>query len=500
MCPAAQRLCGDSCVDIATVQNCGSCGNVCEAGEQCCDGGCSGTTDCAVRIGNLEPNRAPLNGAIWTTINGAGFEKDAKVFLGDARAPALVLSATQIRIEVPPGIAGSVSVRVLQGSKTLTSRNGFLYLAGGLAPPWKVIPLKKLRGENPGLSLLQDGQVLIAGGTSVPDSNKDSAATVELFERSKETIAEQTTPMGTVRMQNAAVTLLDGKVLLFGGGCDMVAFPGAPGSCLTDASRAEIYDPKTGTIRATTGPMQHPRIYPRTVLLPDGRVFIASARDATVEIYDPSTDIFTLIPHSQVHTFGFAVRLRDGRVLFGGGDELAATAGGNKSVDIFDPETNAIKPAGALAQGRSMLTAHTLPDGRVAVLGGSSENAGAIRAPLETIELYDPKTDVWTTSSLKLSLGRTWQAGALVRDGSVLVMGGYTQNGQCNSSVGTVDQVDFAKGTVTPFAPLPGDKKAVEWNAITLLDGSIVAVGGGACGTGSALPEVYFLPGAPMPN
>jgi hypothetical protein len=43
-------------------------------------------------------------------------------------------------------------------------------------------------------------------------------------------------------------------------------------------------------------------------------------------------------------------------------------------------------------------------------------------------------------------------------------------------------------------------KAATEWNAVTLLDGSIVAVGGGACGTTQALPEVYFLPGAPIPN
>lgn len=85
-----------------------------------------------------------------------------------------------------------------------------------------------------------------------------------------------------------------------------------------------------------------------------------------------------------------------------------------------------------------------------------------------------------------------------MRDGTVLAMGGYTAQGQCDSSVGTVDQIDPVKGTVTPFAALPNDKKSCEWNAITLLDGSIVAVGGGACGTTQALPEIYFLPGAPI--
>ena len=53
-------------------------------------------------------------------------------------------------------------------------------------------------------------------------------------------------------------------------------------------------------------------------------------------------------------------------------------------------------------------------------------------------------------------------------------------------------------GTVAPFAALPDGKTSAEWNAITLLDGAIVAVGGGACGTTMALPEVYFLPGVPV--
>jgi IPT/TIG domain/Kelch motif len=495
-CPNGQALCGAVCLALTSTAHCGSCTNVCETGEQCCEGSCIGANDCSARIGKLEPNRSPLNGAVWTTINGAGFAKDAKVFIGEARAPALVISPTQIRVEVPPGPNGPATIRIEQGGKKITNRSAFQYITGDLAPPWRVIPLKKLRGENPGISLLQSGKVVIAGGTSVPDSNKDSSATLEIFERSDESVAEQPTPMGTPRMQNASVTLLDGNVLLFGGGCEVSTAVAA--TCTTNAKLGEIYDPKTGTVRATTGPMQRARVYPRSVLLPDGRVFISSAAEASVEIYDPSTDVFTLVPHSQLHNYGFAVRMRDGRVLFGGGDALVAGGGGTREVEVFDPETNSIKPAGMLKTGRSMLTAHTLPDGRVAVFGGSNGNAGGIIDPLTSIELYDPKSDSWSESPLKLSLGRTWHAGALVRDGSVLVMGGYTQSGQCNSSVGNVDQVDFLKGTVTSFDPLPEGKKAVEWNAITLLDGSIVAVGGGACGTESALPEIYFLPGAPL--
>ncbi len=58
------------------------------------------------------------------------------------------------------------------------------------------------------------------------------------------------------------------------------------------------------------------------------------------------------------HTWGFIVRLRDGRVMVGGGD-----GGVHRTCELFDATTNKFTTAGALNQGRSMLTAHTLPDG-----------------------------------------------------------------------------------------------------------------------------------------
>ena len=130
------------------------------------------------------------------------------------------------------------------------------------------------------------------------------------------------------------------------------------------------------------------------------------------------------------------MRLRDGRVLLGGGD------GGTTAAELFDPDTDTFTPTGSMSSGRSMVTAHTLPDGRVMVVGGSSLSAGGINAPLDSIELFDPKTGTFSVAPYKLSVGRTWHASALVRDGTVLAMGGYTVTGQCDSSVGSVDQID----------------------------------------------------------
>jgi hypothetical protein len=81
-----------------------------------------------------------------------------------------------------------------------------------------------------------------------------------------------------------------------------------------------------------------------------------------------------------------------------------------------------------------------------------------------------------------------------VRDGTVLAMGGYFKDKSCDPT-NTVDKIDPVKGTVTPFGTLPSPN--TEWTAVTLLDGSVLGVGGGACGTPTALPSIDFLPGAP---
>jgi hypothetical protein len=432
-----------------------------------------------------DPQSGMVNGGEWLTIKGAGFAKGMKVFIGEGRAPARVVDATTVRVQTPPGPLGDADLKIVLGGQTAVYKKGFSYIQAGLLTPWREIPMSVVRGENPGLSVLQDGRVLIAGGTTVPDNFLQSVDTIELFVRKDEKVVQAAGTMGTPRWHSSAVTLLDGRVLIVGANCISAAQ-----GCTGAATMADIFDPATGTTARKT--LQRERTYARAVLLPDGRVLIASAFDATLELFDPDTDTFSLLPHAQRHMFGFLVRLRDGRALIGGGDGTVTAA------ELFDADTNQLAPTGNLQQGRSMLTAHTLPDGRVMVIGGASVSAGAINAPLDSIELYDPKTGQFSTAPYKMSIGRTWHASALVRDGTVLAMGGYTVNGLCDSSVGTVDQIDPVKGTVAPFAALPNNKKSCEWNAVTLLDGSIVAVGGGACGTTQALPEIYFLPGAPI--
>jgi hypothetical protein len=274
--------------------------------------------------------------------------------------------------------------------------------------------------------------------------------------------------------------MLDGRVIVAGAG-----------ECVAAACQAiDLFDPKTDTFAPSKALLTEPRDMAWGVLLVDGRVMITSDASATVDIYDPVADTITAVPLKVTHNFGQRiVRLRDGRVMVMGGD------GGQTVAELWDPKTGVFTLAGSMVEGRSQFTAHTLPDGRVMVVGGASISAGGVNAPMKGIEAYDPKTDKWTKMPYGLTVGRTWHASALVRDGTILAMGGYTTV-SCTPS-DSVDQVDPVKGTVTAFGTLPNPN--TEWNAVTLLDGSVLGVGGGACG-GNALPDLDFLPGEPLPN
>jgi len=494
-CPAGKELCGTTCVDLASDKaNCGVCGVTCAAAATCCTGKCVETASCSFSITGLGPAGGWENGGDWVTINGEGFAPGMKVFIGDGRAPVRVIDPKTAIIQTPPGPVGPTDVRIdLKGTQAIL-RGGFAYTEAGLGSPWQQKPMAGVRGEDPGVAVMQDGRVLVAGGTLVPDSTADALDTAEIFTRAKtptdaDKVAPAATKMSTARWQNSAITMLDGRVLVVGGACHSNLTTCKAGS---DPKLADVFDPATNAFTPTKTPMSMGRSYTRAILLVDGRVLIVSANAPSVEIFDPTTNTFTTIDHSPNHVFGFMVRLRDGRVLLGAGD------GGTTAVEAFDSDTNTFTPVGSLAQGRSKLTAHVLPDGRAFVIGGASVSAGGINVPLDSIEAFDPVTNKWTTMPYKMSIGRCWHASALVRDGTILAMGGYTLTGKCDSLTDSVDQIDPVKGTVTPFAKLPNAN--CEWTAVTLLDGSVLGVGGGACGTKTALPDMDFLPGKAGPK
>jgi Bacterial Ig-like domain (group 2) len=136
-------------------------------------------------------------------------------------------------------------------------------------------------------TLLNDGRVLIVGGVALDSSIPTSTA--ELYDPATG-IFTSTGGMKTPREEHTATLLDDGRVLVAGG-----ESPVTGSSDLQLTATAEVYDPTTGLF-APTGSMTEARNSHTATLLMDGTVLIAGGgnNSSTAELYDPtSTGSFT---------------------------------------------------------------------------------------------------------------------------------------------------------------------------------------------------------------
>ncbi|MGH9227081.1 MAG: galactose oxidase-like domain-containing protein [Acidimicrobiales bacterium] len=183
-------------------------------------------------------------------------------------------------------------------------------------------------------------------------------------------------------------------------------------------------------------------LYPFVFVLPSGKLFV-HARHVT-RFYDPATatwEAHQALTHSPIsRTYpvqGTAVLLPllppdyEARVLVVGGGganpedvkvETPATA--TAEVMGFDVESPGWRQVASMAAARVMLDATLLPDGTVAVIGGSSSGkADNGLEPVYVVERFDPATETWT-SLCDTAVPRLYHSTAvLLPDGRVLVMG-----------------------------------------------------------------------------
>ena len=220
--------------------------------------------------------------------------------------------------------------------------------------------------------------------------------------------------MGTPRQEHSAVRLLDGRVLVVGGG-------DGDQNDLT----AELYDPDSGTWSATGSMVKpHARGF-RATLLRDGKVLVGEDVEPETdpstsgilgaEVYDPATGTWTVTGKMvSVVREGLPTLLRDGRVLV----VHPGIAGLRGSAELYDPDTGTWTATGSpTTPGLGAGAAVLLPDGKVLVPGG-----GIYPKMLDAAEVYDPSTGSWTVIA-SMNGQRDELTATLLRDGTVLVAG-----------------------------------------------------------------------------
>ena len=314
---------------------------------------------------------------------------------------------------------------------------------------------------------LPSGPVLIIGGMA--DGGR-SLASVELFDPAPNTVQE-VGPLLQGRAGHTATLLSNGRVLVAGG---------YTGEYLASL---EVFEPATKRFRPA-GSLLEGRSGHTATLLPDGRVlFIGGVGRGwtflrSAELYDPATGRSELLGAMNLpresHT---ATLLGDGRVLvIGGHSGRRPNMQVHARAEVFDPRTRRFEASGTLATPRHKHDAIRLTDGRVLVLGGADRTD---RVHYATTEVFNPGTatfergpsmahrrykiagtsillaggDVLVTSGAQvaelLDVGQ-WRfrevpgrfptayrfaAAAPLRDGDVLVAGGYSDRNENTAGV-----------------------------------------------------------------
>ena len=179
-------------------------------------------------------------------------------------------------------------------------------------------------------TLLQDGRVLIAGGetTGEAQGSKEAVVSAELYDPNTAAFA-LTGAMNAPRASHTATLLEDGRVLIAGGSEDGSAELYDPATGLFVS---------TGSLVTPRSSAEARRLPGGKVLILGGTAW--SGQDyavlASAELYDPATGTFSLTGSMTVGRIGMAVALlRDGRVLVAGGrnDENTDLA----SAEVYDP-------------------------------------------------------------------------------------------------------------------------------------------------------------------
>ncbi|MDQ6728609.1 MAG: hypothetical protein M3066_20980 [Actinomycetota bacterium] len=250
------------------------------------------------------------------------------------------------------------------------------------------------------LTVLANGNVLATGGTSADTASGSGGGqtirpdgTAEVYNVAAGTWTPTAGAMSTPRFEHTATLLDDGQVLIAGG-------QGPPVSGNTAAlASTEIYDVAVNSFRKSND-MTDPRFNHTAVKLPDRSVLVVGGSGgqngdtslATSEIFKPSDGSWTQAGAlTSSRTGQTATVFTDGRVLVAGGESV--TRGNRrslKSAEIFSLDKLEWRSAGTMNCPRSEAAAGLLNDGSVLVVAGDFAAPGQQPDPKGCADRYHP--------------------------------------------------------------------------------------------------------------
>ncbi|HKE86107.1 MAG TPA: galactose oxidase-like domain-containing protein [Vicinamibacterales bacterium] len=274
-----------------------------------------------------------------------------------------------------------------------------------------------------GMVVMPDGRVLINGGNLAYDPFRGHKKNTAYDPATDTFTAIQDMAHG--RWYPTPTVLGDGSVMTFSGLNDL---DGATNTAV------EIYTPGSGWSPEYLAGWTPP-LYPRMHLITDGRVFYSGSGRGS-RFFNPSTKTWTSVVattnYSGTRTYGTSVLLplsgangyKSRVMIFGGGNPATNTT---EIIDLSAP-TPQWQWGPPMSQGRIEMNATILPNGKVLVMGGSVNDEDAATASLNA-DLYDPKTNTFSSAGAN-TYPRLYHSGSvLLPDGTVALMGGNPTRG-----------------------------------------------------------------------
>jgi hypothetical protein len=268
-------------------------------------------------------------------------------------------------------------------------------------------------------TLLTDGTILVAGGTTGLDLLKSAELFDPLTGQYKYTAGSLSEP----RDFHTATLLTNGRVLIAGGSSTNSVSTGP-------ISSTDIYYPDTQLFIPTT-PLAAVRSHHTATLMPDGKVIVVGGVGAgnvvtgTAESFDPEHLSWTSLATTSPRSLHSATLLKDGRLMIAGGTDGASLL---SSVFAYNPGTGLWAPLASMPVALFSHSATLLFDGRVLVAGGNDGNGET-----NSSYIYDPVADNWTPNTppttRPITQPRFGQTSTLLPDGAVMISGGSVKSG-----------------------------------------------------------------------
>ncbi|HYI02949.1 Kelch repeat-containing protein, partial [Hyalangium sp.] len=287
-------------------------------------------------------------------------------------------------------------------------------------------------------------------------------------------------------------TLLpDGRVLVTGGSdATNVSLDGESDATSPPLNITWVYDPNQSETNRWSPAAPLPvtgRVLHTATLLPGGRVLVTggyrslSLVNSSSILYDANTGVWSPVGSMGEPRREFtAIPLPDGKVLVAGGTGPPA-AGGTplRSAEVYAASNGgswSAAPTASLCEARHGHTATLLPDGKVLVAGGFSDDG----RPLDSAELYDPAPSPPNCTSIENQLddARGAHTATLLPTGRVLVAGGIGVRDGKLGALQSSEEYDIATQKWEPSSVHDIRALSSDHTATLLPDGQVLLAGG----------------------